>query len=144
MKFEIILYDLSPNQTGGNFVFYKPKVSKISPFLAASPENVRKVVFYENIGSRDAVERYPYHFRYLAKEHGTDGFELELQVQNYTEENPYRLEGTRPITITKVRAQLYVHHIDENWSNNADANLRTLCHWCHQEAHQAVFAPFRV
>jgi hypothetical protein len=31
--------------------------------------------------------------------------------------------------------RLHVHHLDEDWTNNADGNLQTLCIFCHQFWH---------
>jgi hypothetical protein len=31
--------------------------------------------------------------------------------------------------------ELHTHHVDRDCSNNAPANLLTLCRWCHLKAH---------
>jgi len=35
----------------------------------------------------------------------------------------------------RARAATLVHHVDENSSNNVDANLRALCRDCHEVTH---------
>jgi hypothetical protein len=135
------IYPRYAEQQGELFVFLKPVVRKVNKFLAATPENIRTVDLYRNHGTRSAVERYPYHFSHLAETIGTDGFELLSKVQTYLKENPHKLERVRPVRIGRVKINLTVHHIDGNSPNNADENFRTLCHWCHQEAHQDLFKP---
>lgn len=40
--------------------------------------------------------------------------------------------------ICNSRKSLEIHHIDEDWSNNDDSNLRTICAGCHKKIHKNI------
>ena len=118
---------------GELFIVYKPFIQKFKMFAPAIPSNLRGISYREEKLSKQEVIKYAWHFKKMSESISTDGYELFTKVKAYREKNPHILENGQAFNLTNIRVILHVHHKDGNHKNNEDANLITLCYYCHQE-----------